>query len=234
MKRMWVVLSAGLLAAGTVQAAVLAGYDFTTDTSATLVTSGLSAGAVVEGAGVAAGNINPDIGDTTGMAASGTAFGSTSLGSYGVLSVTTLRTSSLEGAVAADDYFTFTLTSDSGRAFNVSGFSLSTAVASINNGRCADQFNVLAQVNGGNTWSAADALLSPDGLTTITHGNTDWTDTFIDLSGNAAFQGIQSVEFRIYLWGASGTATASSRTNIDQLCVEGFIPNLSLIGITPR
>ncbi len=213
------ILALGLASAAS--AGVLAGYDFTTDTSATNVDANVTASSLTEGAGVEAGNISATLGDTTGLAASGTSFGSTSLGSYGVSSVYTLRTTTLDGAFAGDDYYTVTVTANAGYYLNLSGFSLNTAVASTSNGRCADQFNVLAQVDGGTNWVAADALLSSDGLTTNTQAETEWTDTFIDLSADAAFQGITSAVFRVYLWGGSGTKTSTSRTSVDQLLIEG-------------
>ncbi len=227
-------LGVGLLAAGSAQAAVLAGYDFTTDTSASTLKAGVTADAVVEGGGVEAGTLSTAIGDTTGLAASGTTFGSTDSGSYGVSSVFTLRQSSLAAAIEADDYYTVTITADTAGTLTITGFSLNTSVASTANGRCADEFNILAQVDGGDSWSASDALLGSDGLTAAVQSSTEWTDTFIDLSGNSTFRGIDSVEFRIYLWGGSGSATSSSRTNIDQLLIEGSIPTLSLISITPK
>ena len=226
-------LMMGLGLAVAANADIIAGYDFGTPTAmtngATTVESGVSA-SVVSGAGGASAFAGQyTLGDNTGLAASGTTFGSTEAGNFGGTSEN-LTAGSLAGAITANDYMTFTIIADEAGTLNVSGFSLASTIASLTNNRPAEFFNVLAQANGGSTWGAANALTS-DQETTVVQGLSDWDDTFIDLSGNASLQGIDSVEFRIYMWGGNGTA-ASSRVNFDQIVVEGsVIPEPATIGL---
>ncbi|MGE9270452.1 MAG: glycosyl hydrolase [Verrucomicrobiales bacterium] len=74
------------------------------------------------------------------------------------------------------------------------------------------------------SWTTADALLPEDLTTSVAQGLTEFESTFIDLSSSSSFgskfQGIDSVEFRIYQWGASGTAY-SNALRMDQVVVEG-------------
>ena len=98
---------------------IIAGYDFTTDANATQTISGASAtsfGGGVTGFGIE----NSVTGDTTGVAASGTSFGSTARGSFGKTNGG-LKTGSLGAAITDNDFLTFTLTADVPGTLNVSG-----------------------------------------------------------------------------------------------------------------
>tara|TARA_R110002096_G_scaffold147220_11_gene306938 strand:+ start:6505 stop:13509 length:7005 start_codon:yes stop_codon:yes gene_type:complete len=204
---------------------VLAGYDFTTDNTATTA-DGVSASAVTGAGGFSNAGVVGSIGDTTQEAASGTPFGSSSTGSYGDTN-DGIDGNNLAQAITGQDYITVTITAESGNTLTVTGFSVDTARAG---GRSPESYNILAQVNGGTTWDASGALTTNQ-ETLISQATTDWHDTFIDLSGDPTFQEIQSVEFRIYFWGASGS-TNSSRINIDQLVVEGTVNPINTGGET--
>ncbi|MFC7338747.1 beta strand repeat-containing protein [Haloferula chungangensis] len=218
------VLLGGLSSAN---ADILAGYDFgsagsgTNTLSATTVASGASASAV-SGAGAASDFIlQTTLGDNTGFAASGTAFGATDAGNFsGTANDATGE--DLATAIADGDYVTVTVTADVPGTLNVSGFSIAAAIANLTNGRPAEFFNVVAQVNGGNTWEASGALFPADQEITVVQGLGDWDDFYVDLSSNSALQGVDSVEFRVYFWGGSSDSS-SSRTNYDQIVVEGSI-----------
>ncbi|WPJ95481.1 PEP-CTERM sorting domain-containing protein [Coraliomargarita algicola] len=77
-------------------------------------------------------------------------------------------------------------------------------------------------MNGGSTWLAANALTT-DQTSTASQGDTTWQSLFLNTSEDSMFQGLDSVEFRIYVWGGSGT-TSNSRMNFDQIVVEGTVP----------
>lgn len=206
----------GLGLAGAANAGVIAGFDFTTDTAASTVASGAAA-AEVEGAGGAADFAVAALGDNSGYLASGTQWGSTVDGSFGGVSYLCTQ-GSLDNAIVKDDYITFSISSDAGYSLNLTGLSLSTAMG--HKDRTATDYNILAQVNGGTSWMAADALTSNQ-LVEALQNDSEYTDTYVDLS-DAAFQGVTSVVFRIYLWGANGTKS-SSAFRLDQLAVEGFV-----------
>ncbi|CAA6692155.1 MULTISPECIES: hypothetical protein [unclassified Lentimonas] len=220
-----------LAASLTSQAAIIAGWDFGTPASPgssapTTLLSGVTVSTALDGKGgwngaVAYNSTTPSIGDNTGFAASGTAFGSTESGNFGT-TTNNANAANLAGAISGGDYISFALTADTAGTLNVSGFSVGGAIAGV---KSAESWNILAQVDGGTSWTAAGALAS-DTTITATQSLTAFTDIFVDLSGNATFQGIDSVEFRIYSWGGS-SSTASSRAQIDNLVVEGVIPEPS-------
>ncbi|MCP5537949.1 MAG: PEP-CTERM sorting domain-containing protein [Akkermansiaceae bacterium] len=220
------------------QAVVLAGWDFgnsLTSTQGTDPATGdptvLASGVIVTSALDGVGGLNnwvpfvhdtATIGDNTGFAASGTAFGRTDSGNFGQ-TTEGATANSLANAITANDYVTFTIAVDTpGTTLNISDFSVGGAVASTTNNRPADTWNVLAQVNGGSTWVAANALLTTDKVIGVVQGLTAFDDIHIDLSGDSTFQGITSVEFRIYMWGSNGNGT-TSRGQIDNLVVEGTV-----------
>ena len=204
---------------------LIAGYDFGTPASptasATTVISGVTASNFTGAGGASEFMVQSTLGDNTGQAASGTPFGSVEAGNFSGLSPG-LTEVNLTNAISANDYLSFSITADSPGTLNVDGFSIDTAVASNSNDRPADQFNVLAQVNGGTTWLAADALTTDQTVTQI-QGLREFQSLFIDLSGDATFEQIDSVEFRIFLWGSNGLNQNISRLNVDQIVVEGTI-----------
>jgi hypothetical protein len=69
--------------------------------------------------------------------------------------------------------------------------------------------------------------MATDLTTTTEEGFSPYESTFVDLSTTSSFgttfQSLDSVEFRIYLWGASG-ALYSNAGGIDQVVVEGSVP----------
>lgn len=208
---------------------IIAGYDFTGVGNVSATTASGVTASDVNGAGGLSGlnSDNETLGDNSGLAASGTAFGSTTEGNFGNVS-NGATGNNLTAAIAADDYINFTVNADFAGTLNLSGFSVDTSRANAN--RAATDFNILAKVDGdGTPWSAVDAITT-DQLITTTQSFSDWAGTFVDLSANATFQGIDSVEFRIYFWGANGTQS-SSRINIDNLAVEGSIENTAPVGV---
>ncbi len=212
--------------AGASNAAILAGYDFGTPDSgtldATIVAIGVSTTTVSGSGGASDFVLQQTIGDNTGKAASGTTFGSTLAGNFSG-TANDCNGTSLAAAISGNDYVTFTITANRDFGLNLSGFSVAAAIASLTNNRPAEFFNVLAKVSGDTSaWATTDALFASDQEIKVTQGLSDWDDFFVNLSGNTKFQGISSVEFRIYLWGGSGS-TSSSRTDYDQIVVEGTV-----------
>ena len=210
-----------------IHADIIAGYDFgsvgggTSTLNATTVASGVSTTAV-DGFGAAGGWVlQTTLGDNTGFAASGTAFGATDAGNFSGAG-NGATGASLADAISDGDYVNFTITADLPGTLNVSGFSIAGTIAHLTNNRPAEFFNVIAQPNGGSTWDASGALFASDQEIVTTQGLKDWDDFFVDLSGNFNLQGVDSVEFRVYFWGGSG-GSSSSRTNYDQIVVEGSI-----------
>lgn len=222
----------GLALACSANAAIIAGYDFTltagdTTPAASIVASGVSV-SDIDGVGGADSTATvTSNGDNTGQAASGTVFGSTSGGCFHGSSNLMTGTSLVE-AITDGDYVTFTVTADVAGTLDLTGLSIDKAIADTFIARVADEWNVLAKVNGDlSAWSSADALLASDLTTTTPQGLTEFESTFIDLSPTSSFgttfQGIDSVEFRIYLWGSNGTPY-SNAFEIDQVVVEGSVP----------
>ncbi|WP_372797346.1 glycosyl hydrolase, partial [Pontiella sp.] len=208
-------------------AAIIAGYDFSTGTSASTVASGASAG-LVSAAGGTVNNygIVTTIGDNTGEAASGTVFGSTAGGCISSTSEGCTGTD-LAGAISDGDYYSITVTADVAGSLDLTGFSIDKAIADAFPERVANEWNVCAKVNGDSSaWSTSDALMAAPLTTTTAQGLSEWESTFIDLSTGStfgtAFQGLDSVEFRIYVWGASGTSYSNAQ-RIDQVVLEGTV-----------
>ncbi len=214
-------------------AKIIAGYDFTltsgdTTPAPTVVASGATATDIVGMGGASGFSVNTTNGDNTGLAASGTTFGSTAGGSFSAASEFMTGTS-LAGAITDNDYITFTVTANVAGSLDLTGFSIDKAINTTFPDRVANEWNVLAKVNGDSSaWSASDALLATSLTTTAPQGLLPFESTFIDLSPTTSFgtkfQGITSVEFRVYMWGANGTAF-SNATRIDQVVVEGSVPD---------
>ncbi len=219
----------GLGLACVANAEVIAGYDFGTPSSGTLGPTIVAAGASanqIDGVGGANDFVlQQTIGDNTGYAASGVLFGSTEAGNFSG-TANDCNEASLAGAITGSDYVTFTVTADAAGTLTVTNLSVAAAIAG---NKSAEKFNILAQVNGGTTWDAANAL-TIDQTITASQGLNDWDDYSLDLSGDSAFQNIDSVEFRIYMWGGWGS-TSSSRTDFDQIVVEGTIPEPATLGL---
>ena len=212
-------------ASGSNAQGILAGYDFSVNTEPTASGACVVASDITLGAGAPTLAVIDVVGDNTGVAASGTPFGSVANGSLGATNPG-LGGGNLAFALADDQYFSFSLNTAPGDTLNLSGFSIDTAISDNfgrSESRAANEFNVLAQVNGGSAWVATSALVA-DQITLSPAGQagTTWQSLFIPLAGNAAFQGINSVEFRVYLWGGAGGA-ANSRTNFDNILVEGTV-----------
>ncbi|MDF7825998.1 glycosyl hydrolase, partial [Pontiellaceae bacterium B12227] len=224
-KTIGILLGLGLACGA--NAAILAGYDFSSSKSATTVASGASAGAVTAAGGAANNyNIVTSIGDNTGFAASGTAFGSTAAGCISSTSEGCTATD-LAGAISDGDYYTVTITADVAGTLDLTGFSIDKAVRTNFIARVANEWNVCAKVNGdASAWSTTDALIASM-TTTTSESLSPFESTFIDLSTGSSFgttfQGLDSVEFRIYVWGASG-ASYSNAQRTDQIVVEGSVP----------
>jgi hypothetical protein len=231
------LLALGLASAA--NAAIIAGYDFGTPSLGTLgpteIADGFSA-SNISGSGAASDFVlQQTIGDNTGtyIGADGvTTWGSTEAGNFSG-TANDATGGSLAGAITNKDYVTITITAGVAGTLDIGGFSIAAAIAG---DKSAENFNVLAQVNGGAAWAVDDAIFADDQVITAAQGLNDWDDYYVDLSDNTALQGITSVEFRVYFWGGSGT-TASSRTDFDQIVVEGIvaIPEptvMAMLGLT--
>jgi hypothetical protein len=236
-KTIGIVLGLGVACAA--NAAVIAGYDFTYDIGdATPAASVVADGATVsdmDGVGGAAAMATHTVaGDNTGLAASGTTFGSTAggefrVGSQGMTGV------DLAGAITDGDYAVFTITADENGTLDLTGFSIDKVITTAQIARVADEWNVCAKVNGdASAWSVADALMATSLKTTTAEGINEFESTFIDISSTSSFgttfQSLDSVEFRIYFFGASG-ANYSNAMAIDQVVVEGVIPEPATLGL---
>jgi hypothetical protein len=235
-KILGIVMGLGL--ACVANADIIAGYDFGDGTATTAVTT--------EATGVTATDVTASgadwetltvIGDNTGEAASGTTFGSTAGGALSTLS-TGLRTTSWDAAMTASDYASFSVNTDStDDRLNLSGLSVDTSIAGVN---AAESFQIwyLADATGSEDadyWIAnATALTLDDDSTYVSTGTQslgEWDSLFVDLSGITALQDVDSAEFRIVYRGGS-SQSASSRTNIDNLVLEGtVIPEPATIGL---
>ncbi len=209
-------------------AAVIAGYDFSSSKAATIVASGAGAGSIAA-AGGAGNNYSSvtTVGDNTGEAASGTVFGSTNAGCINSTSEGCTG-GDLSDAIADGDYYSFTITANEAGTLDLTGFSIDKAIATTYPERVANEWNVCVKVNGDTSaWSTADALMASGLTTTTAQGLSEWESTFVDLSTNSTLgttlHGLDSVEFRIYVWGANGTSY-SNASRIDQIVVEGSVP----------
>ncbi len=218
------VLGMGFVCAA--HAAIIAGYDFS-ETMASVEASGATASAM-GGVGNAPQIVTTGNGDNTGYAASGTLFGSVA-GGYFHVGSHTMTGESLSAAITVGSYISFTITADVAGTLDLTGFSIDKAITTAQSLRVADQWNVLAKVNGdGSGWTAGDALMA-DATTTHAMDSGAWDSTFVDLSA-PIFQGLDSIEFRIYSWGANG-ADYSNAIGIDQVVVEGVIPEPGTLGL---
>jgi hypothetical protein len=116
-----------------------------------------------------------------------------------------LSATDLAGAVAANDYFTFTLNINSGFQANLSSLTL--------------DYN-----RSSTTASTVFVRSSADGFT-LNLGNVTTTTTFQNLSIDltpAAFQGlITPIEFRVYV--ADSSASTSQSTRIDNVVLNGTV-----------
>lgn len=208
----------------TTHADIIAAYDFGTPTAptnvASTVISGASASEFTGHAGLGGYVISTTIGDQTGQLASGTTWGSTETCTIGDTS-NDCTGGGLAGAITDGDYWSFILTADAPGSLTITDFSLATAIAGA---KSAEKYNVLAQVDGGTTWAAGDALTT-DQVTTVLQNEATYQALSLDLSSDTTFQNIDSVEFRIYAWGGSSNAS-SSRTVVDQVAVEGTISSI--------
>ncbi|MGD7652646.1 MAG: glycosyl hydrolase, partial [Verrucomicrobiales bacterium] len=219
---LWLGLACGA------NAGIIAGYDFTLSSGdktpeASVVSAGVIVSDIVGVGGADSWSVNTGTGDNTGVAASGTVFGSTSAGSFSGVS-DSMTGASLEDAITDGDYITFTIRAEVPGTLDLSGFSIDKAVNTTFVERLANEWNVLAKVDGdASAWSSADALTT-DQTTSAPQGLSEFDSTFVDLSATSAFGGkfqdVDSVEFRIYMWGANGTAY-SNASRIDQVVVEG-------------
>jgi len=215
--------AAALLLSPAAQAVTLVGYDFNAvdGANASVTDPAIITTTAVTGNGGPSFGVVGTIGDTTGVAASGSPFGATTPGSFGSIN-TGLTTGSLAAAITAGDFIDLSFVAATPGSLNLTGFSVDTAIANLTNNRAADTFSVLFKTNGDTSpFTAADAL-GASVTTTALQGSTTWQSNFINLATFPSLQGIDSAQFRIYLFGGAGP-TASSRTNIDNLVIEGTV-----------
>ncbi|MFC5050442.1 hypothetical protein ACFPK9_07440 [Rubritalea spongiae] len=197
-----------------IQAEPLVAYHFTQSEVPSVVSPSVTASPLTGNGGL----INAQwskLGDSSGYYASGASRAATAVGSWGDTNEM-LFGQDLNYAITKQNYLSFTLEAAVPGTLNLSHFSISTSRAGQ---KSACHFTILAQANGGTQWTPASAITS-DQHTTVLQTDKAWQPTGVNLAQNPAYQGIDSVEFRIYFWGGSGHP-AGTRISVDNLLVEG-------------
>ncbi|MDF7799594.1 hypothetical protein P4C99_08960 [Pontiellaceae bacterium B1224] len=198
---------------------VIAGFDFDANTddgvqrSAMLLAENVTASLFSGGAGLNNQTVDV-IGDNSGVDASGVPFGtSTTPGYEGTMgiSVAQATTTNFADAVAANDYYTFTVTPDSGFEINLTDISFKASKSSVDS---VDEYAV--------TDSQGNQIGSSATITTMGQV-TAYEGVIIDLSA-PEFQNItEPTEFRIYAWGRGTTSTGGTLAMLDKVVLKGTV-----------
>ncbi|WP_435892612.1 PEP-CTERM sorting domain-containing protein [Oceaniferula spumae] len=124
----------------------------------------------------------------------------------------------LAGAIAANDYFTFTVTAESGFILNLQNLTLDVGRAA--NG--AEDFYVFSDVDG-----FADGQQIGSAVDITTAG----TSLPVDLS-DSKYSGLSSIEFRIYVDDRASNNDTSSATFVDNVVLTGdAVPEPSSVAL---
>ncbi|MGD7651700.1 MAG: glycosyl hydrolase [Verrucomicrobiales bacterium] len=152
------------------------------------------------------------IGDNSGVDAEGLAFGNASTLTCVGIGVNDATTASFSAAVAGEDYMTFTVTPSPEVTLDLDAITFKaskTAETSVDEYAVTDEF--------GNLIGGTVSVSTTGQLTT-------YQPVSVDLSGNAAYQGLSdAVTFRIYAWGRGTTSTGGTLAMIDKVTLHGDI-----------
>jgi hypothetical protein len=209
--------SAAIFAASlTSQAATIIGYDFTDGSEdVSFEDSNVSSSFNLNTSSTGFAT-NATVGDSTG-ATEGIEF-STTAGNFRAPNGS-LKTGSLDAAITAGDYFSFTITPDSGFELDLDAIIFSASRAA-DNPRSAESWALMSSITG---FESADASIETGVVTTVAGGVADYEQFSIDLSENSLFQNITSTtEFRVYVWGGTSNSS-SSAVNYDNVGVIGDV-----------
>lgn len=193
------------------QAATIVGYDFTTGTSASFADSNVTVSAFNLNSGSTGFDLNSAVGDSTGETA-GIDF-STEAGNFRAVN-TDLKNGNYAAAFSAGDYVSFTIEANSGFELNLDSIIWSSSIAS-NASRAATDYVLVSSVDG------YASTLTSGTVTTVAGGVSEYQQFSVDLSSNAAYQGLtDEVEFRLYVWGGAD-GLSNSAINYDNFGVTG-------------
>lgn len=148
------------------------------------------------------------------MDAFGNAFTTTDLGDWGAVNEG-LKAGSLAVAITNNDYITFNVEASSG--FTMTLTNLSFVAGRADEAKSATDWAVMSSVDGFTDGDEVGTL-----LVTGAQQAGDLQSFNFDLTGTG-YENIAAgtnVEFRIYMWGASG-AKSSSRVQIDNVLLQG-------------
>ena len=190
---------------------VLAQYDFTTGTASNDSDPNSSAGLFTTGTGFT-GTIQTTQGSTAGNPSFGTPLSEIDAGTTAA-------------AITNDEYFSFTITPNSGLTLTLDSISFSYQVAIT--GTSAAQNVTFALLSSATGFSAANAIASFT-YTEASDGNvsTGSTDGFVNtgtiLLPAGSFTNIGTTEFRIYLSDGGSTSTALF-AKVDNVILNGAV-----------
>ncbi|MFC5050755.1 Ig-like domain-containing protein [Rubritalea spongiae] len=189
---------------------ILMGYDFDAGSpAATLFASEFSASDFSSPMDI---SYTTTIGDNTGKDATGASFGNAStLGAVGI-GVDDATTASFANAVNGDDYMSFTVTPEPGRALQLEGISF-LGVKKANSS--VDEYAV--------TDASGNLIGSTVNITSVFPLTGDYDGVLVDLSGTAYAEISQATEFRIYAWGRNTTSTGNTLAAIDKVTLHGSV-----------
>ncbi|MDQ8208228.1 PEP-CTERM sorting domain-containing protein [Coraliomargarita sp. SDUM461003] len=200
------------------QAATIVGYDFTAGTpqDASFEASNVTASSFNLNAANTGFDFNDTVGDSTGTTA-GIDF-SEAAGNFRATNGLLLN-GNRDAAIAAGDYFSFTLTPDTGFEMNLDAILFSASRAG-NNTKSAESFALMSSITG---FEDTDTSVYLGAVTTVAGGLNPYQQFSVDVSGVSAFQNITTAtEFRVYVWGGTG-GVSSSAINYDNVGVIGDV-----------
>jgi len=217
MKKHFQLSAAALLvSAVSSSAATIAGYDFSSDLTATYTGANVLAGVVDLNNLNTSMNYEEERGDNTGST-EGITF-STTAGSL-IAGNANLKTGNRNAAIADNDYFSFTIAPESGFTLHLDKIVFSGARA-FDVARSAESFALMSSIGG---FTSTDLSLLEGAITAVDSAVGAYDQFSIDLSGEAAYQNITtSTEFRIYMWGGTGGGSQAA-IQYDNLGVTGEV-----------
>jgi len=132
------------------------------------------------------------------------------------------------GAIAQDDYLTFSVDVDSGYTVSFASLSFYTLRDATGGAGAPDSYSVFTSQDG-----FASSVGTDIGGIVATTGTT-FTQHTLDLSGFSNLQAVTTAtEFRIYMWTTNGIGGASERQfRLDEVALDGtVIPEPAVIGL---
>jgi hypothetical protein len=193
---------------GSVEDTILVGYDFDAGESAAVVSSAdLTASALTSPMEI---DYSTGVGDDSGVDGYGAGFGDVfTLGAVSI-GVDDASADSFAGAVAANDYISFTLTPNSEFGMQLSSINFKATKEAETS---VDEYAI--------TDAEGNLIGSATSITTVIGLTGAYESVSVELSGTEFEYLTDATEFRIYAWGRGTTSTVDSLALIDKITVHG-------------